>query len=149
MCYTVFAEEEKSMTDILPLRDSKTPLRKSVDAANPKVKAVLLIHLRTACLVIHGENILVRGGITKHTQKTCVACMPGHTLVLALLQDWKRWLRLLVLPRLINVFSTGESHRAKYESEQERWSCPPDNDTTCFHFPWGLMPSALPFEECH
>jgi len=113
MCYTVFAEEEKSMTDILPLRDSKTPLQKSVDAANPKVNAVLHIHLRTACLVIHCENILVRGGVTNHTQKTCVACMPGHTLVLALLQDWKRWLRLLVLPRLINVFSTGESHCAK------------------------------------
>ena len=53
MCYTVFAEEEKSTTDILPLRDSKTPLQKNVDAANPKVKAVLHIHLRTACLVIH------------------------------------------------------------------------------------------------
>jgi hypothetical protein len=53
MCHTVFAEEEKSTTDILPLRDSKTPLQKNVDAANPKVKAVLHIHLRTACLVIH------------------------------------------------------------------------------------------------
>ena len=135
------------MTYILPLRDSKTPLQKNVDAANPKVNkalhiqlnlnlihlnlnlnpkpkvnAVLHIHLRTACLVIHCENILVRGGVTNHTQKTCVACMPGHTLVLALMQDWaqrrrqQRTMRggdtLALAPMqdcdLIIVFSTGE-----------------------------------------
>ena len=41
----MFAEEAESMTYILPLRDSKTPRQKNVDAANPKVNKALHIQL--------------------------------------------------------------------------------------------------------